>query len=286
MKMAGKRPVYKRINGKRVKVGTTKATKAQLTKVKRLAVKTALNRSVIIKRHPFPGIDRVIPFGTSVSGLVSNQTFKIFYPLQLPKSSANSNADDFNNRESNRIYARNCSFQCHIQPRSLTLEPFQIKMMCGYFKGDDNLGTGQLTEAQLKALYPEINNLPYTRNNGQRDFYWKYVKTWTLCPRQLYDGVAEHMPGVMDDQSQVNRALWLPKQINYNFKFNKLFTYESDEGDALNGWMPLIAIQCLPLEGGTAFTRPDLEGDLSAAAGSYPSPTLHCSMVTYFNDCH
>lgn len=279
--MPGKRPVYKRANGKRKRVGYTKTSKAKLNRVKRVAVKTALNRSVIIKCHKFPAMDRVIPFGTSQNGVIQGQTFKIFYPLLMTKSQYNSNADDFNNRESNRIYARNCKFQCHVQPRSVTMEPFQIKIMCGYFKGDDNIGTGQLSESSMQTLYPEINDLPYTKNTGQRDFYWKYRKTYTLCPRQLYDGIDE-----ASDESQVNRALWLPKEINYNFRFNKLFTYESDEGDALNGWMPLIAIQCLPLEGGTAFTRPDLETDLDGAAGSYPSPTLHCSMVTFFNDCH
>lgn len=261
-----------------------KGKKKQNKSVIKKAVKTALDHSVIIKRHAFPAMDKLMPFGSSPNGLIVDQTFKIFYPLLMSKSSSNTNADDFNNRESNRIYARNCKFQCVVQPRSTQLEPFQMKIMCGYFKGDDNLGTGQLTNDNLKTLYPEINHLPYTKNTGQRDFYWKYTKTFTLCPKQLYNGTDETYPA--EDESQSDRALWLPKTFGYNFNFNRIFDYETDEGDALQGWMPLIAIQCLPLEGGTAFSRPNNEGDTDGAVGGYPGPLLHCSMVTYFNDCH
>lgn len=282
--MPGRRPVYKRVNGKRKKVGTTRVTKSQLTRVKRKAVKTALNHSVIVKRHAFPGMDRIRPFGNSVDGLIVGQTFRVFYPLLMAKSVSNSNADDFGNRESNRIYARNCKFTCNVQPPPTLTEPFQIKMMCGYFKGDDNIGTGQLTNAQLKTLYPEIHNFPYTKNVGQRDFYWKYTKIITMCPKQLYNGTDETYPA--EDESQADRALWMPRTINYNFKFNKLFTYETDEGDALNGWVPLIALQCQPLEGGTAFTRPNNEAGFSDPKGANPGPLLHMNMVTYFNDCH
>jgi len=253
--------------------------------VKKQAVKAALKHSVIVKRHAMSGIDRMMPFGTSQDGLINNQTFQIFYPLQMAKSSTNSNADDFNNRESNRIYARNTKFQTMIQPRSTQVEPFQVRLMCGYFKGDDNIGTGQLTSAALKTLYPEVNEFPYTKNTGQRDFYWKYTKTYTLCPRQVYDGAfSTTITG--EDDGEANRALWLPKTINYNFRYNKLFDYETDEGDALNGWVPLIVLQCLPLESGTPFTRPNILTDVDGHAGSYPGPLLHSSMITFFNDCH
>lgn len=262
-----------------------------LTKVKtkkkiiKRAVKESLNKSVIIKRHPFTGIDRLLSFGTDVSGL-QLKTFRLFFPLQLSKSSSNSNADDFNNRESNRIYARNTQFWMNVQTPSTQMEPYQIRIMCGYFKGDDNSGTGQLTDQNLKTLYPEINNLPYTKNIGQRDFYWKYEKVINMCPKQLYNGTAEPYTNPGGDESQSDRALWMPRDFKYNFRFNRLYDYESDEGDSLNGWTPLIAVQMLPLEGGTAFTRPNFETDIDAAAGNNKCPLMHVSMVTYFNDCH
>lgn len=262
---------------------THRNKKSKQKKVVKKAVKESLAKSVIVKRHAFTGLDRIMPFGMNVSN-VSLDSFRLFFPLHLSKSTANSNADDFNNRESNRIYARNCQFWCNIQPRTTCIEPFQIRIMAGYFKGDDNTGTGQLTSQALKTLYPEINDLPYTRNTGQRDFYWKYTRTYNMCPKQLYNGTDETYPA--PDESQADRALWLPKDLKYNFRFNRLYDYEDDEGDSINGWTPLIAVQCLPLEGGTAFTRPDIETNISGNVGAYPGPLMHVSMVTYFNDCH
>ena len=61
-------------------------------------------------------------------------------------------------------------------------------------------------------------------------------------------------------------------------------TYESADGDSLNGWISIIAIQCKPLEGGTAFTRPTLPA--SADVGINPGPRIHSSMVTYFSEVY
>ena len=104
-----------------------------------------------------------------------------------------------------------------------------------------------------------------------------------MCPKQLYDGDGNY-PGAEND-SQISKALWLPKEIRYNFKMNRLYDYESQDGDSLQGWMPLIAIQAKPLEGGTGWTRPDIVTDWENS-GAMQGPLLHTSMITYFNDCH
>lgn len=251
-------------------------------------VKKVTSQTTIIKRHEFAGIDKLCPFGTSPNGLFSGETFHVFLPLALSKDTAESSASDFNNRESSRIYARNCQFRCNVQASNKYLQPFQMRIMAGYYKGDDNDGTQGtgLNPQTLKTLYPKINDLPYTRNDGQRDYYWKYRKTFNFCPKQLYDGIAEHMPGVQDDESQVNRSLWMPRTFTYNFRFNRVHEYEDGDSDSLNGWTPLIVVQCTPLEGGTMFTRPNVVTDLDNNLGASPTPVLHCSMVTYFNDCH
>lgn len=164
-----------------------------------------------------------------------------------------------------------------------------MRLMAGYYKGDDNAGTqgAGLLPVTLKTLYPEINEMPYTKNAGQRDYYWKYKKTFNFCPKQLYDGVDEtSLIAGQPDKSHVTNSLWMPKTIKYNFRFNRVHEYEDADGDSLNGWTPLIVLQCMPLEGGTGFTRPDIESDQNTNKGASPSPVLHTSMITYFNDCH
>lgn len=269
---------------KRRSKGTKKITPKQTAKV----VKKTLNQTTIIKRHAFQGLEQLCPYGTSPNGLFQGQTFRVFLPLALAKDTNETAASDFNNRESSRIYARNCQFKCNVQPNSKYMAPFQMRIMAGYYKGDDNDGTqgGGLTPAVLKTLYPNIQDLPYTRNDGQRDYYWKYRKTFNFCPKQLYDGVAEHMPGVTEDESQVNRSLWMPRSFSYNFRFNRIHEFETAESDTLNGWTPLIVVQCMPLEGGPTFSRPNIETDLDNNNIGSPSPLLNVSMVTYFNDCH
>lgn len=267
---------------KRHKGKSKPVTKRQVAKV----AKQVTTQTTIIKRHAFSGIDRICPFGTSPNGLNSAESFRVFLPLALNKDTTNANASDLNNRESARIYARNCQFKCNVQASTKYIQPFQMRIMAGYYKGDDNDGTQGhgLSPSTLKTLYPEINDLPYTKNIGQRDYYWKYRKTFNFCPRQLYDGEDEY-PG-QADQSEVNRALWMPRSFGYNFRFNRIHEFEDADADSLNGWTPLIVVQCLPLEGGTMFTRPDIETDLDNNQGASPTPVLHCSMVTYFNDCH
>lgn len=270
--------------GSKAKRSKGKVKKSVSKKQSAKIVKKVTSQTTIIKRHAFVGLDRLCPFGTSPNGLVQDQTFRVFLPLALAKDTTDTNASNLNNRESARIYARNCQFKCNVQGSNKYLQPFQMRIMAGYYKGDDNDGTQGtgLTPAALKLLYPEINELPYTKNNGQRDYYWKYKKTFNFCPRQLYDGVDE----LTEDESQVNRALWMPRSFGYNFRFNRVQEYEGADADTLNGWTPLIVIQCLPLEGGFRFTRPNIETDIDNNQGTDPTPVLHCSMVTYFNDCH
>ena len=258
-------------------------SKKQVAKV----AKKVSQQTTIIKRHAFAGLDQLCPYGTSPNGLFTGATFRVFLPLNISKDTSGSNSANLNARESARIFARNCQFQCNVQPSNQYLQPFQMRLMAGYYKGDDNAGTqgAGVLPATLKTLYPEINDMPYTKNVGQRDYYWKYKKTFNFCPKQLYDGVDESNALGGEDASHVTNSLWMPRTIKYNFRFNRVHEYEDADGDSLNGWTPLIVLQCMPLEGGTAFTRPNIESDQSNNKGAAPTPVLHTSMITYFNDC-
>lgn len=272
-----------RRNNKRFKNKRVNISNKQVAKI----AKKVNQQTTVIKRHDFAGVNQLMPFGTSQNGLITAQTMRVFAPLQLNKDGSNSASADFHNRESQRIYARNCMFKMNVQPHRQYVQPFQIRLLCGYYKGDDNDGTQGvgLTPAALKVLYPNINDAVYTKNTGHKDYYWKYRKTFTFCPRQLYNGIQEYP--TEDDQSEIDSALWLPKDISYNFRFNRIHEYEDSDSDSLNGWTPIIVVQCMPLEGGQVFTRPNIESDIaSGSIGTTPSPLLRISMITYFNDCH
>lgn len=242
-----------------------------------------MNRTTITKKHLFPGISSMRSFGSddNDSGIVPNQTFAVYHPLNMARATGNAPGDDWNNRESCKIYARNCRFQVTIRPDKLFLEPFQVRLLAGYFKGDDNAGTQSITPAALKTLLPEIDTGIYTRHIGNRDFYWKYQKTITICPKQIYDANGS------DDAvgAETLNALVCPVNMSYNFKFNKVHDYEGNDGDSLQGWAPLIALQCMPMPGNSAFQRKTLEAD-TTNPGSRPGPITDVVMTTYFNDCH
>lgn len=276
-----KKTTYAARRGRRNNQARSKAQRA----VNKLAIqRSVMNKTVITKKHLFPGISGIRPFGSDDNdqGVINNQTFYIFNPLNIEKTNTNAPADDWANRESSKIYARNTTFSMKVKPDNLFLEPFYIKVLAGYFKGDDNAGTQSLTPASLKSLYPDIDNGIYTKHTGQRDFYWKYQKKRLVCPKQIYDSNGS------DDQqlqSEPMRALVCPFTMTYNFRFNRVHEYESTDGDSLQGWTPVIAVQCMPLEGNSPFQRRTLEGDLQVP-GSRPGPILDVVMTTYFNDCH
>lgn len=252
--------------------------------------RVVMNKTVITKKHLWPGMNGIRPFGSDDNdqGLINNQTFYTMFPLNLNRTNANAPANDWADRESSKIYARNCTFQMRVKPDNLFLEPFYIRILAGYFKGDDNVGTQGLTNASLKSLYPEIDTGIYTKHTGQRDFYWKYQKRRLVCPKQIYDANgsddADPIPGV-PLSGEPMRALVCPFTMNYNFKFNRIHEYEGGDGDSLQGWTPVIAVQCLPLEGNDPFQRKTLEGD-TTKPGSRPGPILDIVATTYFNDCH
>jgi len=248
------------------------------------------NQSVITKKHLFPGLNGIRPFGSddNDSGIVSNQQWRIFHPMNLHKEATQSPANDWGDRESSKIYAKNTSFKMRVTPDQLFLEPFYVRILAGYFKGDDNVGTQGLTNASMKTIYPEIDSGKYTRNTGQRDFYWKYEKTRLVCPKQIYDSNGSDNATTGMGQVELDepmRALVCPFEMNYNFVHNRIHSFEDSDGDSLNGWTPIIAVQCLPLQGNNPFLRKTLEGDTSNP-GSRPGPVLDVVMTTYFNDCH
>lgn len=238
---------------------------------------------VQVKAHKFAGHDDMSLFGIAPSGgeIHDPKEWYIFAPLMLNRV-ANS-APSQNNRQSDTIFARNSKAEFQFIPSKRCIQGFQVRVVCGFFKGDDNKGTQGLVSNDLKTIYPDINTKLYTReNSATADFKWKYSKVYTFVPKQIYDEDTEEGDHVGADRVLV--ALWTPKTIHVNQKHFSKKTYESADGDSLNGWNSIIALQCKPLEGGTAFTRPTLPSQ--ADNGTNPGPRIHSSMVTYFSEIY
>lgn len=235
----------------------------------------------VIKGHKFAGHDDMALFGTAPAGGETNDPVEwfIFNPLMLNRI-ANSAPSD-TDRQSNKIYARNTKHSIQIIPSKRCIHPFQVRICTGYFKGDDNKGTQGLVKNDLKVIYPDIASKLQTRQNAATaDFYWKTQRTYTFTPRQIYDEDTEE--GDHTGADRVLVASWRPRTIHVNFKYNRTHTYEGADGDSLNGWNPIIAVQVKPMAGHTDFTRPTLPS--TGDTGANPCPRVQSSMTTYFSD--
>ena len=234
-----------------------------------------------IKAQKFAGHDDMSLFGTAPAGGESYdpKEWYIFNPLMLNRvSNATPSETD---RQTNQIFARNTRAEFQFIPSKRCIQGIQVRIACGWFKGDDNKGTQGLVSNDLKTIYPDVHTLLQTKQNAATaDFKWNYSKVYTMMPRQIYDEDTEE--GDHTGADRVLVALWYPRTIKYNFKFNRKHTYEGADGDSLNGWNPIICLQCKPLEGGTAFTRPTLPA--SPDVGVNPGPRIHSNMTTYFSD--
>lgn len=236
----------------------------------------------VIKSHKSVGYDNVSLFGTSGAGLGGDpQEWILIKPLNLNR--VTNAAPDDNDRQANTINARNVSTKIELFPSKRYKQPFQMRIAYGYFKGTNSGGSQTLNAEALKSLYPDVNDALWDREAaGKQDFKWKYHRTYTMTPRNIYDEDTEEGDHVGADRTLV--ANWMPRKFGINFKFNRRFTYENEDGDSLDGWMPIVAIQCKPIPGGSQFTRPALP--TSADIGAFPSPRLSINTTMYFNDVH
>lgn len=250
----------------------------------------SLDKYKITKEHKLTGVDKIFPFGTTVSGLVTNQSWYMVDLCHLARnyvsaggSTGASYSADQTQRESSRIYHKNSTVKFDIIPDPLCLNPLQYRMVLGYFKGDDNVGTSQYTRNDLSAGFPRIYTKLKRGIAGQGDFYFTYIsKVHTLSPKMIYDANGS------DDQTvgELMKAVWLPKHHELNMRCNKVRNFESDEGDSLDGWRPFFAIQCTPVAGQDGFSAPDIISDSDSTRGSNPTPMLTLDVRTYFQDIH
>jgi len=252
------------------------------------SLKLVADRMKITKCHKPSGLETIFPFGVTDAGLRDANWYQ--YPLCNLTAGANRIGGGLNDnynvdttlRESVRIFHKNSTVQFILVPSKAYLAPIQYRYVCGYFKGDDNVGTQQITNSILDAAYPTIHSRLKVGKAGRNDFYFTEIsKTHTLTPKMIYDVNGS------DDQtlSETMNAIWLPRTHRCNFRCNKIRQFESDESDSLDGWYPFFAIQCLPVVGSPAFNAPDIISDEDTwSALQTPTPMLQLDVATWFQD--
>ena len=264
-------------------VKKAKKTQAQVARKNRQLWRPSfIPASSIIKQHNLTGYDNAALFGTSGVGESGDPIeWHLMKPLFLTRAGGTSPSET--ERQSDCIWARNCRFNIDVFPGKQVKQTFQLRVLYGYFKGDAGVGTQNLTAAAMKGIYPDIHDRPSDdESDGKKDFYWKHQRTYTMSPRQIYDEDTEE--GDHTGADRVLVANWHPIHIKGNFNFNRKQTYSNADADSLNGWMPIIAIQCKPLPGGNSFTRPSVPG--GGETGAFPCPRLHIKATTYFSDIY
>lgn len=239
--------------------------------------------SCIIKNLTLTGYDDQSLFGNDgvMQGASDPIEWHMIKPLNINRV-AMTNPDP-KARQSDSIWARNTKFKMEVFPSKRNIHGCQIRVVYGYYKGDSNQAIQGLSVDNLKSIYPKINDkLQDREHSGKQDFYWKNSQTWTFTPHQVFDEDTEE-----GDHTGVDRvlvALHKPHTFYANFNYNRKMTYENDDGDSLNGYLPIIAVQCKPIPGGSQLTRPTLPA--SADYGNNPSPRVSIDCSTYFSDIH
>lgn len=195
------------------------------------------------------------------------QPFVVIKPLSaLAMSATNSETA----RESNMIYAMNCRLDLNITTNPLTLNPYHIRIIKGWAKGNASYGASarspndQISEAVLATTIPNH----FTEIDSD-DFKILMDKSYTLSPKQVYDAYPQ------SQASTDNRALWSDFTFKHNWKFDRKYKFEDSTGASLVGWHPFIAIQLDRSIYGPQFTGTD---------GACPSPTVQYNFDTYFKD--
>lgn len=259
-----------------------------------LTMNQMLSKMCITKIHTYTGINNTRPFGASQNGLVDTSWY-LHFPLNLARNNGMSAGADKTARESSRIHFKNVKYDIQFLPNEKTIRPVQYRVIFGYFKGDDNLGTQSLTASIMGSAFPTVDdnlrrNSPSSSNNvpSAGDFYMKYVsKVHTLTPKQIYDSNGSDdydnaiTPGV--NEAEPMRGLWLPKSHKFNFQLNRTFNYEGADGDTLDGWLPVFGVQATQI--GDTWSRPDIISDQTESAwGTKPCPLLKINAVSYFCD--
>lgn len=258
-----------------------------------------INKMCITKTHQFANLNVLRPWGQNTSG-TSNVSWYLHFPANLNRNTGVNATIDVTDRESSRVHFKNCKYEFTIQPDRHYYSGLQYRIVFGYFKGDDATGTQGLTTAQMTNMCSKINdpvkhNKPGTYSNpGGPDFYIKYEsKKYSITPKMVYDanGSDDRTTGssIIDGVSQSGgepiRGVWNHRHHKLNFQLNRTLSYETQDGDSLNGWCPFLGIQMLGIQYG--LTRPDVVSSTDPATfGNFPSPKLELSCTSYFCDLH
>ena len=265
-----KKPMGKRKYPRRKYASKPQPTKTEMYKIAKRASLGVLKT----KRHVFTGQESIQQWGQPYGTGDPNNQWYVHFPLNLEGITTTNVITQ--GRECPVIHWTNTSYRLQLQGGRLSFCPYRMRVLAGYFKGANGVGTNGLTRAILASLFPNPDSEIDTNYDERKAFKIILNKTSTHTPAQLYDGVDE-----ATDESQVTNALWRPYEYRFNFKDGKKHTYTNEDGDSLIGWTPFFAIQMKPVFGENNW---DLNATGTAVKSAGSAPNVNLKAVTYFKD--
>lgn len=208
---------------------------------------------------------------TGIENWSSSSKWEVFQPLNLDKSSVDSESQ----RESNWVYAMNTRFRCDIETNPVSKDPYYIRFVHGWAKGDTTY-PGQKTPFEtITAGNLQLTMPNYYSDWDTDDFKILSDKLVRVGPKQIYDSTSGDSTLENTGIENLNRGLWPSVRKFFNFKFNRKFHFEGTQASELVGWVPFIAMQLDRTRYGSQHT---------GTGGSNPSPCIAYEMTTYFKD--
>ena len=237
---------YKKNNRKRNYGKKRVVKRATIRKI----AKSAVMSTIPIKKH-LMGQNLVHVWGAASGedshGLdpESNINWVVFKPLALAKSTKD---DDANTRTESKIFAKNYLLHGELMMPKQLKGCVQVRVVMGHFKGTGSLGA-QAFQANVLQASLDTATSKFDPQLSESKAYRIVSDTMrTYHPLQIYDNTTYDSVAESSRLTSDNVALWKPIVIKRNFKFNRRYQYDNDDGDSQVGWLPFIAIGVFPCE--------------------------------------
>ena len=210
----------------------------------------------------------------------SNINWVIFRPLDLDLVGKD---DNVNTRTEANVFAKNYLLNGELMINQAVKGCVQVRTIMGYFKGTSSVATTSFNNNVLKASGLDSFQARFDPQTAEGKSYKIISDTKrTYHPLQIYDLTSGDRSAEDSGLTNDNVGLWRPIKINRNFKFNRRYEYENEQGNSLVGWLPFIAIGVFPCH--DANIGPQNQSMFDRTPGHLTAPTFDYESRMYFKD--
>jgi len=206
----------------------------------------------------------------------------VLKPTALAKQHQDKDGNVFNTRTEQKIYANNYLLNGELMIPKETKGCVQVRVQMGWFKGTQTLLTSQFGVNALQQIIPTATSKFDPETSEAKAFKIVSDTMRTYYPIQIYDNTSGERTAESAGLVSDNVGLWKPIVVKRNFKFNRKFQYDGDEGDSQVGWVPYIAIGVFPCENASIGTTNASE--YTRQPSHIVSPTFSYESRMYFKD--